>query len=332
MQKRVTLWAALLIIAALVLTGCAPRAGAGASAAMASDDELTIDLPAIVIDFDSDGSASVGGMPISDLGATAGIDLSTVALPAEWVQYFTTSNIQHMQVNNGADGLTLMVNGQPVPSLVWDEGSLVATADTVSALGVAVPTLNKVLPLVQQLGLGVILRFPVAADEDLIPMVVEGDGSMAESAKMAQEEFLAAVGSPPRINLPVVYEEDGSWSVGDLTDTEWTALTGAPFYALRLDPALLNGLAASGVNSMSFETEQEGIHISINGNPLPYLSWGSGEVQHVLALSQQMGLLQAAMPGMDMEAVLGTVESLLPVIQTSDANITIYLPGSGMGN
>lgn len=332
MQKRLTLWAALLIIAALVLAGCAPRTGAGSSAAMAMDDELVIDLPAIVIDFDTHGHASIGGIPAAEMGAMAGADLSTLALSPDWVSYFSMTNIQHLQVNNAAEGLAVLVNGQPVPSLEWDENSLVATAGALESLGIAIPVLDKVLPLVQQLGIGVIMRFPVAAGNDVIPFSVMGDGSAAEMAQAAQAEFLAAVGAPPKINLPIVYQADGSYSVGDLSDADWTALTGVPWNALRLDPSAISGLTGAGITSMALATDQHGIHVSLNGNELPAIGWGNGEVLHVLNLAGQMGIWEAYMPGMDMTDMMATVESLLPVVQTTNANISIYLPGSGMGN
>ena len=332
MQKRLTFWAALLIVAALVLSGCAPRTGAGSSAAMATDDELVIDLPAIVVDFDSNGVASIGGIPAAEMGAMAGVDLSTLAVAPEWINYFSTTNIQHLQINNAADGLLILVNGQPIPSLEWNEDSLVATAGAVESLGIAVPVLDKVLPLVQQLGVGVTVRFPVQAGADVIPFSVIGDGSAADTAKAAQDEFLAAVGAPPRINLPVVYQADGSYAVGDLSDEEWTALTGVPWNALRLDPSVIAGLTANGITSMALGTDIDGIHVSINGNALPSIGWSNGEVQHVLNLAGQMGLWEAYMPGVNMADTLATVESLLPVVQTTNANISVYLPGSGMGN
>ena len=332
MQKRLTFWAVLLLIAALVLSGCAPRTGAGSSAAMAMDDELVIDLPAIVIDFDNDGHASIGGIPAAEMGAMAGVDLSTLALSPDWINYFSMTDIQHLQVNNAADGLDVLVNGQPVPSLEWDEDSLVATAGALGSLGIALPVLDKVLPLVQQLGIGVIMRFPVAAGNDVIPFSVEGDGSAAEMAQAAQAEFLAAVGAPPKINLPIVYQADGSYAVGDLSDAEWTALTGVPWNALRLDPTAIAGLTGAGVTSMAIETDLDGIHISLNGNALPSIGWGNGEVQHVLNLADQMGLWASVMPGVDMADMMSTIDSLLPVVQTTNANISVYLPGSGMGN
>jgi len=332
MQKRLTLWAALLLIAALVLSGCAPRTGAGSSAAMAMDDELVIDLPAIVIDFASDGTASIGGVPASEMGAMAGMDLSTLAIAPEWVSYFSMTDIQHLQVNNTAGGLVILVNGQPVPSLEWDENSLITTAGALESLGIAIPVLEKVLPLVQQLGIGAIMRFPVQAGAAVIPFSVMGDGSAAEQAKAAQAEFLAAVGAPPKINLPIVYQADSSYSVGDLSDAEWTALTGVPWAALRLDPNAIASLTGSGITSMAIDTDQHGIHVSINGNELPSIGWGNGEVQHVLNLAGQMGIWDAYMPGVNIDDMMATVESLLPVVQTTDASISIYLPGSGMGN
>ena len=332
MQKRLTLWAALLIIAALVLSGCAPRTGAGSSAAMAMNDELVIDLPAIVIDFDSDGHASIGGVPAAEMGAMAGVDLSTLALSPDWVNYFSMTNIQHLQIDNTADGLLVLVNGEPVPSLEWDQESLAATAGAVESLGIAIPVLDKALPLVRQLGISVIMRFPVAAGNDVIAFAVSGDGSAAEMAQAAQAEFLAAVGAPPKINLPIVYQADGSYAVGDLSDAEWTALTGVPWNALRLDPTAISGLTGAGVTSMAIETDQGGIHISLNGNALPSIGWGNGEVQHVLNLADQMGIWEAYMPGVDMTDMMSTLESLLPVVQTTNANISVYLPGSGMGN
>ncbi len=350
MQKRVTFWTVLLLVAALIFSGCTSRTGAGSLIETTDPDELFIELPAIVIDYASDGTASIGGLSHMVVGGTekpGGVSLSpgarlgfatflyALSLDTRWVQHFTATNIQHMQVNNGTDGIYLMVNGRQIPSLVWEDDSLVATADAVSALGLGLPALNRVLPLVKQLGVGIILRFPVRAGADLIPMMAEGDSPADEMAKMVQTQFLQMVGTPPTLNLPIVYHTDGSWTLGELSDIDWTVLTSTPFYALRLPAGLVASLTAAGVSTLSLQTDQDGIHIAVDDNQLPYLSWGSGEVQNVLALSKQLGLLEgisAMMPGGDVDSVLALIENLLPIIQVTNANITIYLPGSGMGN
>jgi predicted small secreted protein len=331
LKRRFVLLTSLLLVAVVVLTGCAPRSGAGDAAAISADPmELVIDLPAIVVDINADGTPSIGNVPVSQVGALAGMDLSTLAVPAEWVNFMTQGNIQHLQVNNRTDGLMLLVNGEAIPSLAWDGESLVATADSLRAFGVAVPMLEKVLPLVQRLGIGVIVRFPVAAGAEAVPMYVEGDTSAAATARATQEEFIAAVGAPPRINLPVQYEADGSFSVGDLTDAEWTALTGAPWYALRLDPTVLNNLSSMGVNSLSLATDAAGIHIAINGKHLPALTWGDGQLIHLLNVADAMGLWAMVAPGMDMSSILVTVYDLLPVVQVTDFALNVQFPASGM--
>jgi hypothetical protein len=293
---------------------------------------LVIDLPALVIDIGADGAPSVGNVPVSQLGGMAGVDLSTLAVPPEWVNYFSQSNIQHLQVNNHAGGLTLLVNGEPIPSLQWDGESLTATADTLAVFGLAVPMLEQVLPLVQQLGIGIIVRFPVASGQEVLPLYVEGGSSAAMEAQAAQDEFLAAVGSPPKINLPIFYADDGSYSVGELTDTEWTALTGVPWYALRLNPDMLNSLSAAGVESLGISTDAEGIQLSLNGRNLPRLTWGDGQLVHLLNVADQMGLWNMMAPGMNLGDILTTVYSLLPVVQTTDFDLTVHFGGSGMAS
>ena len=61
MQKRVTFWAVLLLAVALIFSGCTSRLDAG-SMVERDSDELFVDLPAIVIDYASDGTASIGGL------------------------------------------------------------------------------------------------------------------------------------------------------------------------------------------------------------------------------------------------------------------------------
>ena len=349
MQKRLTLWAALLLVAALIFSGCTPRTGAG-SVVERDPDQFYVDLPAVVIDYAMDGTVSIGGLSHMDIGNTeahGGVVLSpgvrvglatalyAMSLDPVWIRYFSAANIQHFQVNNNADGVFLLVNGRQIPSLVWEEGSLVATADAVNALGLGVPALNKVLPLVQKLDMGFVLRFPVAEGVEFIPLTGQEDSEETIRAREAQAQMLSFFGIPPAIDLPIIYHADGSWTLAELSDTEWSVLTLVPFYALRLPPSVISNLTDAGVTTVILKTDKEGIHISVNEVRLPYISWGSGEVQNVLALVKQSGLLEplaSIMPGGDVYQVLDLFESILPLLQMTNANITVYLPGSGMGN
>jgi sulfur carrier protein ThiS len=324
---RLTLWLSLLSVAVILLAGCAPRAGSGQTVAEAGPDALAIDLPALVIDFDAQGQPSIGNVPLAQLGdMLPAAMLQSLAMPTAQVTFMTESNIQHVQIDNTPSGLLLLVNGRPIPSLRWDGEILSATAETLEVLGVGVPALENVLPLVSNIGLGVILRFPIAEGQEALPTYIE-ESPAALAAQQAQADFLADVGAPPKINLRVAYDAEGGWRVGDLTDTEWTNLTGVPWSALRLQPNMIQGLISSNITEVTLSTDASGIHIAVNGNALPYIGWADGELNHLIDLAGQMGLWDTlADSGMNMGEIVGMVQTLLPVVQASETNISVSFP------
>lgn len=317
----------LMLAALLVVAGCGPRATGGQLASSAGEDQVVIDLPALVIDIDSAGQASLGGQSVADLAAMAGQDASALSVPAETVDFLTASNIQHIQIDNTADGLLILVNGQPIPSIAWDGEKLVATAEVLEILGGGVALMDKVLPLVRNLGIGVTVRFPIAAGEAAIPLVVT-DSEVAARSLQLQQEFLAAVGTPPTFQIAVDYAADGTWTVENMTQAEWSQLVSAvPWEALNLPAELVQGASAAGIDTIGLSTNSDGIFISINGQTLPYITWADGRINYVLQLAEQTGLLEPLL-GSDpnMAAVLDTVESLLPAVQASNVSLLVSFP------
>lgn len=329
MQKqRLSLWLTGLAIAVLVLAGCAPRAFSGQTAAQLGDQDLVVDLPALVIDIDSTGIPSVGNVPLSQLGQTfAPGALDSLVVPAETVAFLTESNIQHIQIDNTPNGLLLLVNGRPIPSIRWDGQILSGTGQLITQLGAGVPVLEKFLPLLANMGIGVIVRFPLAQGAEPIATYVEGDAALT-AARAAQEAFLANVGdSPPTIRLPVYYDADGGWRMGDLTDAEWTNLTSLPLQSLRMPPETVAGLVKAGITELAVSTDADGIHMSINGRELPYIGWADGEITHLLSLGEQMGLWDSlADSGLNMGEITGMIETLLPIVQSTETDINVYFP------
>jgi sulfur carrier protein ThiS len=325
-RKRLSLWLTLMLVAVTVLAGCAPRAGGVGTAEMARDADILVDLPAIVIDFDSAGQPSIGNVPLAQLGNTImpGV-LDSLVLGASEIAFLTESNIQHIQVSNAPNGLLLLVNGQSIPSLRWDGEILSATADVLELLGVGVPVLEKLLPMITQIGIGAIVRFPVAADVAAIPTHVESSPA-AVAARQAQSDFLATVGTPPRVVLPVAYSADGSWRVGDLSGNEWSNLTGI-YWGLNMRPDAINALIARGITEISIHTDVNGIHVAINGHALPYIGWADGEINHVLDIAEQMNLWTTlADVGINPGEIVAVVESLLPIVQTAETSINVTFP------
>ncbi len=329
LKRRVlTLLSLLLIATMVVIAGCAQRGGAGEIAAMADDNDIVIDMPALVLEFGADGKANMAGIPLADL---AGDALEQLAIPADQIDFMMSSNIQHVQINNRVSGLQVLVNGEPIPSLAWDGETLAATADTLDFLGMGMPLLEKALPLLTQLGIAVVAKFPVADGAEAIPLYVEGEGSAAEASQAAVSAYLASVGEmPAKIKLPVFYAEDGSWTVGDMTDTEWTALTqGAiPWQELRILPSALENAKRAGISMLTVSTDKAGVNISINGHSLPTISWANGELLHAIKIAQQAGMLDGVVAGgMSPEELIPTIENLLPMIQATDMEIEVHFPG-----
>ena len=319
LNRRVTLWAALTLIAVLVLSGCAPRAGQGSIADDA--DQLVIDLPALVLEFGMDGTPAIKNAALEGLIDTLGVPLD-LPVPPEMVLLMGASGIQHIQVSNTPDGLLLLVNGRSIPSISYKGDSLSALPGTLSTLGMVIPMADLLFALVDQLGIGVIAKFPVMPGAEEIPLYIEGDSGAAMAAKAAQEEFLAAVGTPPRINLPIFYEADGSFSIGDLSIEEMNAMTDYALAPLAMTLGQLGMARTLGISQLGISTNLDGITISIDGNALPTLDWSDGKASNLLELITTIPILDMAMPGMG--AMLPTINQILPLVQATEFDLTLH--------
>lgn len=316
-----------LCVAALVLlAGCAPRATSGQIAAAADKSQIAVDLPALVLDVQPDGSMNIGGQPVTQIGGGLGASLAALAIPPDMVSSLTAFNIQHIQIDNTPEGLLILVNGQPIPSLAWDGEKLVATADVLETFSPGVALLDRALPLLTSFGLGVIMRFPIAQGEEALPMIAP-ESEAAASAMRAQQEFLAAVGGPPVLHFTINYAADGTWSMADMNQADWASLIPVPLEMLNLDPNLIQSMSSAGVNEIGLATNSDGIFISINGKTLPYLTWADGRINHLLDLAEQSGLLAMALgDNPDMAGIMDTIESLLPAVQASDVSLRVTFP------
>lgn len=328
-RRYFTLLSLLVVLAMLLVAGCAPRIGGGEIATAAGDAELAIDLPSLVITYDSAGQPSIAGQPLAALDDAFSPGLAEqLVLPPAVIDSFTAGNIQHVQVVNGAEGLSLFVNGEAIPGIAWDGDILQNTGATVSQLVPAVPpALQKLLPVLARLGVGVSLQFPVAEGAGTIPPVVEGQGTAAAEASAAQEAFLTSVGEPPRINVPIYYNADGTWTLADLSEAEYMALLPqVPWQSLHLDPNFIRSATAAGITKMGLATDAEGLRITLNDSPLPYLDWSDGKVQHLLAIANDAGWLNSSGGGMSPEQMTQLVNQVLPALQASEVTINLFFP------
>ena len=319
LNRRVTFWAAITLIAILALSGCAPRVGQGSLDV--DSDQLVIDLPALVLDIGADGSVSIQNATVADLVYFFN-DGELLDLPINdmTVMFLSMANIQHIQVSNTPEGLLLLVNGLSIPSISYDGDSLSALPGAINDLADIGPMADLLVDLVDQIGIGVIARFPVAPGAEEIPLFVEGDSSAAMAAKAAQEEFLASVGTPPRINLPIFYGDDGSLSIGDLSIDELSAMTGVSLDALVMGLGPLEAVRGMGVSVLGISTDKDGITISLDGKALPTLDWSDGKASNLIEMVSQIPLLEM----MGLGSVLPMVNQLLPLVQSAEIDLTLH--------
>ena len=321
-MRKMTLWLSLLLTITLALSACAPRTGGGTTAAAGSDQELLVDLPALVVDFDADGKATLGGVAVADLNPSLA-SLDTMIGP-DTVALFTENNIQHIQISTTPTGVDILVNGQAIPSVGWDGESLAGAQQLLALLGNdGLAMVQSLLPQIANIGIGVTLRFPPSQGADLLPLTVTGEGSAAETAAQAEEAYLAQAGSPANINLPITYASDGTFSLGNLTADQLTVLLGAPLESLTLTADQIARAKELGVKTLTIATDSAGVRMTLNGTALPHISWGDGKLAYGLNLALQSGLLGSGGSSEDMGLL---IEKLLPIIQTSAVTIQVTFP------
>lgn len=280
-RKR-SLFLTLLLVAGLTLAGCAPRPGAGTAAANAGSDALAIDLPAILVEYDAEGQASLLGMPVGELGAALGADLSALSLGQETIDKFAAAKIQHIQVNNQPNVLRIYTNGQPLPAIIWNEEAMSALAETLTGMGTDASMLSTLTPLLPNLGLGLALKMPVPSGQKEIPLTTSG--ATIESAA-ALKAFDAAKAAVANINLTITYAADGTPTIEGIAPFMLNMIGLNPA-ALALPADQLESIAGQGIQSIGVKTVPNGLLLQLNGNALPYLQWSNAnEVTNLLTLA-----------------------------------------------
>ena len=270
-RKHLSFLLTLVLVGALLLVGCAPRPGAGQG--NINDEELSIDLPAILVEFDAEGGAIVLGRPVAELKEALGVDLAALSLGTETLEKFTSNNIQHVQVNNTPNVLRIYENGNPLPAIIWDEAAMTSLAETLTSMGTDAGAIESLAPILPNLGVGLALQMPVASGQREIPLQTKGTALASDRALKLFADAKAAASS---INLILDYGPDGTPQIGG-TGAFMLGMIGIQPAALALPSDQIESIVGQGIQSLSIKTVAGGLIIAINGNTLPYLQWSTPE-------------------------------------------------------
>jgi hypothetical protein len=329
-----------LLIFTLVLSACGPRPQQGELAQSATDDTLVVDLPAVYIDYDETGQATISGASVAALGALLGQDLSSLNRSPEAIQKLTDAGVQNMFVNLTPAGVSMYANGNPMLSLAWTPESLASLGNVLGAM--PDPTMQQVqglVPLLSNMSLGIVMRFPHEGEELPLVAEVEADpqGILAEATRNAPAALQAVLpenmqgmagllggllaGLPP---LTITFDANGA---GTLTGL-------APFIASQIPPGAiampadtLTQLQDLGITQLQIKNSPEGLDIAVNGEALPSLRWDRNEMKTMRDIGVNAGGLQA-LANLDQGTLdtLKTVFDAMPILQAAKLDVTINIP------
>lgn len=311
--RRRWVFAALLLLAALLLAGCAQRAEEQPEARIAL-------LPRITITVDQEGYPRVFGLSLGTVGRLLGQDFSAARVPPATLERLQAADIQHIELVMTRGGLAIFVNAKPMPYLAGDRTSLGNLGALLEAMGVSNARFIRwgLENIVGRVGLPIAIKFPVAPGNAEIPLADLKDLDLVNVEAVRGRTAMV----PLRFYADIEADRQGvlriaGFTIPQLQDAMKQAGFAADLSSLRLNPATVATLAGGGVQHLQIETEPEGIYLCFNGRPLPRLAWDEARMSNLIDLYAQLN------PG---SRTAEALRFFLPYLQPSDIEITLFLP------
>lgn len=298
----------LLLVAALLLAGCGPAVPTAANETTDSGQRFLLSLPRLEIEVDSQGNPTVGGVAISDIGGLLGAQLPEFTINPYYVSWMTNTDVQHIELVHGADGIYLYVNGQPMPYLGWNSESLANVGQVAGMFNVPFAQLiGTLVPVLERTGLDVVLRFPTQTgaapialrDPNVVPEPPARDGDVASIVTRAD----------------VVFDERGIPSIAGISGQD-LANIGIPVPALA--PATMDTIKQYGIKDFRITTADQGVNLTVNGMPLPRVVWSNAFLNNAAGLYAQMN------PD---SPYIELAKLFLPELNNVDVDLVLKFPG-----
>ncbi len=309
----------VLVLSGLVLASCGPAVVPAAAPQTESGETFLVALPRIVITFDDQGNPGLEGVPIEQIARSVGypLDLSQYRINEYYPAWMKAANIQHVELRQTGDGLALLVNGALMPSLSFQQDGLQRISDVAPLLGANGPAVGQLVqkfaPLVQRLGLSIVLKFP---KQDGAADIAYGPADI----KLADLKP-AATDPSAIVKFEIRYDDQGVPSILGISARDLQAVgINAP---VAMDSSVLSQLQTNNVQHIQISTRSNGLFMYVNGNPLPAVAWDGQSLNNAIQVWQQMN------PGVDKQQV-DLVKTFVPMLGQTDATVPIHFPlGAG---
>ncbi|MCD6289734.1 MAG: hypothetical protein J7M34_04460 [Anaerolineae bacterium] len=302
------------LVAAFMVTSCGP-----AVPPTTETEEFALALPRITLSYDADGNPSLVGLDLEEIGPLLkqymGIDLnayiSMMRIDPFWVSWMTNANVQHIEIQYGAGGALIFVNGKALPHLAWTDESFSNVGTMVESFMGQTPWTGMIktfLPFVQRTGIGVVLMFPKQ----------EGAAEIPLREPSAIPQIKASEAAPSVIaRAEVAYDNDGVPSLLGISSRDLSKMTGMDMRMVELPPSLIAQLKALNVQHVELRARSDGVWIFVNGMELPHIAWNDA------LLTDTAGLYAQLNPG---SPLIDLVNFLLPSLVKTDVDLLVRFP------
>lgn len=302
---------ALMLIASLVLSACGAATAPTVSEETDDGQRFLISLPRLMVDIDDAGQASIGGLSIDAVNSLMpGLALPDLAINPFYVDWMRNTNVQHMELVSGEDGVFVFINGEPLPYLGWNDESLSNLAIVTGLTGLPYGELiGKLVPIIQRTGLDVAIKFPTQEGAAEVPL--RDPSAPIEAPEMAEDQPATFI-----TRVDVKYDENGIPTMAGISSRDLAQAAGL-YLPVELTPETLAQLKASGVSEMRLVTGDNGVFISVNGQPLPHVAWNDTILSNTADVYEQMN------PD---SPYIGLAKLFLPELDNLDIDLRLLFP------
>jgi hypothetical protein len=315
-MKRLITATTVSLTLLLVLAGC----GQPATRIRSDRGDFMLSLPRIEINIDANGNPSLIGITPQALETLTGgaVRAGDLKLDKGWVDWLVSTNTQHIELLHKDDGVYVWVNAVRMPNVNFDEATLATAGELAAKTGAIeqnvqrdyVDLVRRALPLVRNIGLNVLLRFPTQPGAQ--PIAARDVNRPIGPAAVQRVDSPSA-----RLKVVVTYDTQGMPSVAGLTAQDVQDIFGIDLAELKLDPAFVARMRAENVRAINMRSQGDGLRMSVDGKPLPALQCD------VDCLANTANTLASLNTYPEYQSLNEPLKALAPMLRSVDADITL---------